>query len=192
MAETAAPSELVGRSVKRLREANGWSQRDFAERMKALGIPLHHATVAKVEKGTRRVDLDELLKLAYALNVAPVHLFVPTDEYIDTLQVDVTPEVTVGPYVLRKWIRGELPIADQDQRRYFAFMPNEEWAKRFGRGADALVGAAEDVRAAIREGDRAEAGNAIARLEQELDGIRRSQGFADVPRAGGGIEEDDS
>jgi transcriptional regulator with XRE-family HTH domain len=58
--------EEVGRTVRRLRTARGWSQTTLAER-----AGLGRVTVARIEGGTQDVTLSTLGALATALGVPP-------------------------------------------------------------------------------------------------------------------------
>lgn len=59
---------LVGRNVRRRREALGWSQTDLADRLRALGIvPGGQASVAALETGKRRPRLLDLAACCAAL-----------------------------------------------------------------------------------------------------------------------------
>jgi transcriptional regulator with XRE-family HTH domain len=66
-ARSRAPEldRLVGRNLRKLREELDLSQTDIAEGMAAAGFPVwRKATVADVERGARKVTLDELAGLA--------------------------------------------------------------------------------------------------------------------------------
>lgn len=68
-------SELSGRQalglrIRALREGAGLSQEALAER-----AGLHRTYVSSLERGKRNVGLDNILKLAAALGVAPSMLF---------------------------------------------------------------------------------------------------------------------
>lgn len=66
-ARSRAPEldRLVGRNLRQLREALDLSQTDIAEGMAAAGFPAwRKVTVADVERGARKVTLDELAGLA--------------------------------------------------------------------------------------------------------------------------------
>ncbi|WP_432116619.1 helix-turn-helix domain-containing protein [Streptomyces sp. S1] len=67
----------VARAVARLREARSWDQAELVARLAAEGLALSQPIVSRVEAGTRRVDVDELLALAVVLGVAPVALLPP-------------------------------------------------------------------------------------------------------------------
>ena len=55
-----------------LRRAAGWSQEDLA-----LEAGLHRTFVAHVERGVRNISLDNIEKLAIALEVEPHRLLMP-------------------------------------------------------------------------------------------------------------------
>lgn len=59
-----------GRRVRALRQASGLSQEALAER---AGI--HRTYVSSLEQGRRNVGLDNIMKLAAALDVSPHMLF---------------------------------------------------------------------------------------------------------------------
>lgn len=84
--------------------------------------------LANLESGRRKfVTLDEVIALAYVLDVAPIHLVVPIS---DTVYHSKFGQVLVDGYRLtetvaidshrraRAWIKGELAIPGVDQRRY--------------------------------------------------------------------------
>lgn len=51
-----------GEKIRELREENGWSQRDLAER---LGV--HHSTVSEIERGRTQFTLERLNRIVEAL-----------------------------------------------------------------------------------------------------------------------------
>jgi transcriptional regulator with XRE-family HTH domain len=67
-------------NVKRLREARGLSTEKLAAAVVAIGRPMHATAITKVEKGQRRVDVDDLMALATVLGVTPAYLLVPPAE----------------------------------------------------------------------------------------------------------------
>ena len=67
----------VAANVKRLREQLNLGLRALAQRLADVGRPLTHAALDKIERGTRRVDVDDLMALAAALDVSPATLLMP-------------------------------------------------------------------------------------------------------------------
>ncbi len=77
---------------------------ELARRMQAAGIPWTRLVVTKLETGRRQsVSVEELLALAYVLDVAPVHLMVPWD---DEAPCRVTGALTQPAAAVRQWVRG--------------------------------------------------------------------------------------
>jgi len=60
----SALNRQIGRNIRRLRLARGWSQEEFAARS---GV--HRTYVGSVERGERNVTVDTLERLAAALAV---------------------------------------------------------------------------------------------------------------------------
>ncbi len=64
-------------TVRRLREAQRLPYTELSERLTALGHPIPVLGLRRIEKGERRVDIDELAALARALEVPPLTLIFP-------------------------------------------------------------------------------------------------------------------
>lgn len=60
----------VGKTIRELRLARGWTQEELAERAN-----LHSTYVGGIERGERNVSLDNLIKIARALREHPSILF---------------------------------------------------------------------------------------------------------------------
>lgn len=63
--------EAFGRAVRRRRLDQEWSQEALAERS-----GLHRNYIGGIERGERNVGLDNILRIASALDVKPADLFV--------------------------------------------------------------------------------------------------------------------
>ena len=112
------------RRVRTLREHQGLSQQDLADRLKELGIAMDRSAIARLENGRRGISVPEMLFLALALNVAPVHLLVNPDS---DEPIAVIPDgLPHPPAEIRAWIRGELPISPQNVKTYFTEAPLSE------------------------------------------------------------------
>lgn len=65
---TLSDDERFAASVKRLREAKGWSQGELAKRMTNAGFDgFHQTTISRIEKGERPVRIGEARGLARVL-----------------------------------------------------------------------------------------------------------------------------
>jgi transcriptional regulator with XRE-family HTH domain len=116
--------QTVARRVRALRERHGWSQQDLVDKLKNFGMPIDRSAVARLENGRRAVSLEEAMRLAFALNVAPVHLLVDPDS-----DEPIVPVVghELEPWAARAWIRGQKPIMWQEPRVYFSEIPKSEF-----------------------------------------------------------------
>jgi len=64
----------LAQAVADLRHARGWDQRTLAAHLTEAGRPVSSSVIGKIEGGTRRVDVDDLVALGAAFSVAPARL----------------------------------------------------------------------------------------------------------------------
>jgi transcriptional regulator with XRE-family HTH domain len=125
MTEARRASDLAGERVKEIRKRRGWTAAQLAARLAAVGADqLTEAALANIETGRRRngqrrrdVTIDEILALAYVLNVPPVLLFTPVGTE-DTLAI--TPAIDMTAWDALPWVSGQRPppaSATGEQRR---------------------------------------------------------------------------
>lgn len=87
----AGLAATAGREVARLRREQGMSAQVLADRCAAIGVPILRGAIAKLENGRREsLQVHEVLALAYALRVPPLHLLFPEDD----AQVEYLPGLT--------------------------------------------------------------------------------------------------
>lgn len=116
-------SEAFRDQLRKIRRRRGWSQADLADR---LGI--EQWDVSRLESDeTRRVTLDEVLDVADALGVSPLHLILPPTP---RARVHVGGR-TVEARKARSWIRGEQPLRAEDHMFFMSSMPPDEWRRIF-------------------------------------------------------------
>lgn len=126
------PSDLIAARVRALRDDRGLTVKELAARCAAAGMPqLTAQALYKLEQrratplGARRpVTVDELLVLAYVLDIAPVHLMAGTED--DDAELPVTPVISHTRTDVRRWIRGFKPIPDMDVREWLRNRPASE------------------------------------------------------------------
>lgn len=123
-------SQVLSKQLPEIRQRLGLSAQAFAERAREAGLKFDRGTVSKIENGQRGISLDEALAIAAALDVAPVHLFLPRE---DDAKVQVAPNVTVEAEQARLWFRGGRPLPDGDDQTYRTEVPKSEWQQRSGR-----------------------------------------------------------
>jgi transcriptional regulator with XRE-family HTH domain len=72
--------EQLRANLVRIRRSRTLSTTALATEMTALGRPIHATGITKIEKGDRRVDVDDLAVLAQALRVNMAQLLEPPSE----------------------------------------------------------------------------------------------------------------
>ncbi|GHJ90768.1 hypothetical protein SNE510_02870 [Streptomyces sp. NE5-10] len=67
---------VAAHAIERTRTARGYSQRQLAARVTALGRPMTFTALSRIERTVRRCDIDDLVAIATALVIAPQMLLV--------------------------------------------------------------------------------------------------------------------
>lgn len=96
--------ERVQWNVERLRTARGLTKADLSARTKEAGRQIPPLGISRIEAGTRRVDADDLVVLAVALNVEPNSLLLPP--VADDEPVDLAPDRRVTARTAWAWALG--------------------------------------------------------------------------------------
>lgn len=131
----------MGRRLREVRKSRGITAEQLAARCAAAGVPdITTAVIANIETGRRGTDgrrrryvtVDELMLFAYVLDIAPVHLLIPTDPAPNELYRPV-PDLDVRPDLARAWIRGRRAIGTVEARQYDSQVPAEEFGPRDDR-----------------------------------------------------------
>jgi transcriptional regulator with XRE-family HTH domain len=160
--------QLVADQIKALRARRGISQQQLAD---AIGET--QSTIARIESGRRNISVSELLRLAWALDVAPVHLLAAS---FQPEEVPIQGGLRLSPKDARGWVRGDTPIPGSDHRSYYDNISEEEWNERqeayrpWSRGDVVELNARyhEALEKLLRDGE-------IPGLWSEDDAARRSE-----------------
>jgi transcriptional regulator with XRE-family HTH domain len=121
----------TAKNVERFRKARGLDQKGLSARTKAAGRPMVPTVISKIERADRRVDVDDLVALAIALDVSPSRLLMPAG--VGDEDVALTDEVTVSAREAWEWVSGTRPLpADPDPNGSPA-MVNFDRNTRFAR-----------------------------------------------------------
>lgn len=99
----------VAENIKAVRKERGLLLDDLRERLSELGQPASKSGLSKIESGHRRVDVDELVALAIALETNPNRLLLSPDG--DSTELDLTPTSAWSALSAWAWACGELPNA---------------------------------------------------------------------------------
>jgi len=66
---TIGAERNVALRVRLERIARGWSYATFASKMSDAGYPIHGSAVYKIEHGTRRITVEELVAISYVFGL---------------------------------------------------------------------------------------------------------------------------
>ena len=98
--------QVLAANIRRVREDMRLSYAALSRRLAMVGQPIPELGLRRIEKGERRVDVDDLLALCLVLGITPVDLLVPKD--VDQDQwYQVAPKATARTENVREWVRGE-------------------------------------------------------------------------------------
>ncbi|MCX4093604.1 DEAD/DEAH box helicase family protein [Nocardia sp. alder85J] len=98
----------VAERLRELRAERGLTLQALATRLAELGRPVDMSALAKVEKGQRRIDVDDLIALALALDASPNWLLLPRSLPRDTL-VALTPAYQTDGSEVWSWAIRDRP-----------------------------------------------------------------------------------
>lgn len=72
-------SRIVAANILALRKSHGWPVRLLSQKLAAAGRPLLASAITKIELGSRRVDVDDLVAFAKAFGVEPASMLTAPD-----------------------------------------------------------------------------------------------------------------
>lgn len=113
---------MLAANIQRIRKAKGLTFAEVSARTEKIGQPIAVLGLRRIERTERRVDFDDLLTLAIALEVPPVDLMVPA------LVSDAVPypigTSEYGCSTVYEWVRGDGYLEPPD--------PEYPWAEPKG------------------------------------------------------------
>ena len=144
--EIGPAGRRVARNLAEVRISRRLSQPDLARLMERIGRPMAAPVVSKTEQLDRRVDVDDLIALAVALDVTPNRLLLTAGAGEDEL-IELTPKVRIRPLTAWLWARGKKPfdhgsppgrpylMSDGEREADFSWenRPDERPRARFGQ-----------------------------------------------------------
>lgn len=169
--------ETVRANIKRLREGQNLSYAELARRTGDVGRPIPVLGVRRIEAAERRVDVDDLMALAAALDVSPITLLVPYDSVSRTDLVEITgveePQTAVRVW---EWMRADDSLVKSANG--VAWLDFARLAFPLWRQRQALEGV-EKLLELNRLEDEVEAGGAkAATARRRLDEITRAREYS--------------
>lgn len=75
---TGPTGETVRTNIASIRKQRGMTLRGLSDVMSTIGWPMSNSTLSQIENGSRRVDVDDLVAIAIALDVSPNGLLMPS------------------------------------------------------------------------------------------------------------------
>lgn len=102
-------SKRVADNVAKWRKARQLQQRDLSDKLTEVGRPMLPTVISKIERGERRIDVDDLIALSLALDVSPLALLLPTASAPD-LVVELTEGTAATGRITWNWADGLRPI----------------------------------------------------------------------------------
>lgn len=103
-------AKRVAANVERIRKARQLHQKDLSARLAEVGRPMLSTVISKIERGERRVDVDDLVALALALNVSPSALLLPPTS--DNTAVQLTDTFSIASGTAWDWSEGHRTAMD--------------------------------------------------------------------------------
>ncbi|MEU7913456.1 helix-turn-helix domain-containing protein [Microbispora bryophytorum] len=144
----------VAANLRRFRDARGLSTTQLSKLLAEQGRPIQPTGITKIEKGDRRVDVDDLVALATVLGVSPVALLLP--EAGGRERVQLTQKLGTWAKIAWRWMHGELPLYDPEEEVSESRDEWQESIKKFIRenrpyedSADLAMEAARFVRVRV-------------------------------------------
>jgi transcriptional regulator with XRE-family HTH domain len=115
----------VTHAVRRLREARHLTYAELSRQLADMGREIPPLGLRRIESGERRVDADDLVALAAALNVSPITLLMPETAKRDEV-VEVTARKPDTAGAVWDWLRGLFLRGYEDVESLVASNPS--WA----------------------------------------------------------------
>ncbi|THV43454.1 helix-turn-helix transcriptional regulator [Glycomyces buryatensis] len=121
----ASIGRTVGANLRKLRDRKRMSTRAVADAMTGIGRPVASTAITKIEAGDRRVDVDDLVALAIALEVSPVTLLLPGVDEVANVEADMintsksvplTEKVSAPWEIVWRWAHGTDPLPGSEAR----------------------------------------------------------------------------
>lgn len=106
----------VAKNIKNVRNSKQMTQAQLSEALAIVGRPIPTASIGKIEAGLRAVEVDDLMAIALALNVAPSRLLLPDASKPEEI-VSVTGS-RGSAALLWEWALGENSVFEEDERAF--------------------------------------------------------------------------
>ncbi len=120
----APTGDTVRENIRRIRDNKKISAPQLSERLKEYGRPIPPLGIHRIESGQRRVDVDDLVAFALALDVSPISLLTPcAKQTTDGVRITGI-KVCVPAGQVWEWLAGNLALGGRDK---FGEFIHEGW-----------------------------------------------------------------
>jgi transcriptional regulator with XRE-family HTH domain len=159
--------EVVGRQIRAARKMLWPSQEILAQRLTDKGVPMHQATIARLERGERNITIADLFAIAATLEITPLHLLAGTytNEAVPVLPTR-PPDV---PARMIAWIRGEVALPGMAAENFAAVLPSSVLDAHLRSGIQNLETILREYRDAHVQGSEGRVKDALNDLIHEAD-----------------------
>lgn len=113
--------ERVAKNIARIRQAKGMSQTDLVDRLRDLGLSYAVSAISKIEKGQRKLDPDDLVGIAVALETTPNALMFGAARFLGPENLPLTPTKGYEADRVWLWADGEFPLEPSTPREQLDF-----------------------------------------------------------------------
>lgn len=118
--QTGPAAKTVAANLRRLRGARGISTNQLSALLTKIDHPIAQSSISNIEAGRRRVDVDDLVALAAALDVSPVTLLLPASDPGD--RVPIVGKIKAGWEHAWRWMHGETSLTGMTAMRNETFL----------------------------------------------------------------------
>lgn len=117
-----ASTAVCSANVERIRTEQQMSLDQLSERLKHHGWPLSKTSLSKLLRGTRRIDVDDLTALAYALNVSVCELLTPSGLNavlpVEKPLTGLLAGIELQANEIAAWLRGDLKLEPESLKEW--------------------------------------------------------------------------
>lgn len=131
-----ATGTTVRKNIRRIRDALGVSAPELSSRLETVGRPIPPLGISRIENGSRRVDVDDLVAISVVLGVSPSTLLMParsdSDDPIDAKDLVVTTgwHVPMSAKALWDWLIAAEPLFGDSDMTAFVNRSWPIWERR--------------------------------------------------------------
>ncbi|EHB54786.1 helix-turn-helix domain protein [Mycolicibacterium rhodesiae JS60] len=105
-------ADTVAANLTAVREAHNLNYTQVSDRLAAVGWSISAVGIRRIESGERRVDVDDLVALAAALDVSPATLLVPGSSHGDCIVEATGLNESIEVEFLWAWVTASQPLPD--------------------------------------------------------------------------------